>query len=300
MAKHLVSIYGTEKDKVNCPFYYKIGACRHGTRCSRTHNKPLFSPTLLLENMYQSPDQIVASARAQCLSPPQIPRNDMDNHFDDFFLDVYGEMSRFGQIEQLHVCENLADHLAGNTYVKFLTEEACHAALVAMQGRWYAGRPVKAELSPVTDFEEGKCRPFERFGQCERGNYCHFMHLRKHAAISEVNFGSSGGWQRSRPGGRSGSRRAEGEFQSGWKQGSGERLPSSRGQDSAFGEDLAARRPSGKHWRNNPEEREPLDRGGPGISSRPKRESLSLENVCSRDMGGGRSMFLRDRERREF
>ena len=29
-AEHLARIHGTEEDKVNCPFYYKIGACRHG------------------------------------------------------------------------------------------------------------------------------------------------------------------------------------------------------------------------------------------------------------------------------
>lgn len=25
MADHLASIFGTEKDRVNCPFYFKIG-----------------------------------------------------------------------------------------------------------------------------------------------------------------------------------------------------------------------------------------------------------------------------------
>lgn len=180
MAERLVSIYGTEKDRVNCPFYYKIGACRHGTRCSRVHNKPLFSPTLLLENLYQSPDQILASARAQNLKAPDISREDLDNHFDDFYRDVYDEMAQYGEVEQLHVCENLANHLAGNAYVKFHTEEAAQAALAGMRNRWYAGRPVRAEYSPVTDFQEGKCRPFERYGQCERGDYCHFMHLRRH------------------------------------------------------------------------------------------------------------------------
>lgn len=138
MAEHLASIFGTEKDRVNCPFYFKvrrhnthivsrrrdlffvffqskskridreldgelililfvaladishshshwqqpssrrsfptdnnkiwvllrvrvgpkrrqpqIGACRHGERCSRLHNKPTISQTLLLVNMYQ-------------------------------------------------------------------------------------------------------------------------------------------------------------------------------------------------------------------------------------------------------
>lgn len=35
--------------QVNCPFYYKIGACRHSDRCSRLHHKPAFSPTLLVK-----------------------------------------------------------------------------------------------------------------------------------------------------------------------------------------------------------------------------------------------------------
>lgn len=179
MAEHLVSIYGTEKDKVNCPFYYKIGACRHGDRCSRVHNKPLFSQTILLENLYISPDQIIASAAAQGLPTPKIPPEDIANHFDDFYYDVYEEMRSYGKIDALYVCENLADHLAGNTYVKFRDEASAQAALLAVNGRYYAARPVKAEFSPVTDFREGKCRPFERDGFCERGDYCHFMHLRR-------------------------------------------------------------------------------------------------------------------------
>ena len=30
-------------------------ACRHGDRCSRIHNKPTISQTILLQNMYQNP-----------------------------------------------------------------------------------------------------------------------------------------------------------------------------------------------------------------------------------------------------
>ncbi|AEE77953.1 Zinc finger C-x8-C-x5-C-x3-H type family protein [Arabidopsis thaliana] len=53
MVEHLASIYGTEKDRVNCPFYFKIGVCRNGDRCSRLYTKPSISPTLLLSNTYQ-------------------------------------------------------------------------------------------------------------------------------------------------------------------------------------------------------------------------------------------------------
>lgn len=40
-----------------------------------------------------------------------------------------------------------------------------------------AGRPLYAELSPVTDFREACCRQNEN-GECNRGGFCNFMHLR--------------------------------------------------------------------------------------------------------------------------
>jgi hypothetical protein len=36
-AEHLADIYGTEKDKVNCSFYWKIGACFHGEKCTKVN-----------------------------------------------------------------------------------------------------------------------------------------------------------------------------------------------------------------------------------------------------------------------
>ena len=45
---------------MNCPFYFKIGACRHGDRCSRQHHKPPFSQTLLLRHMWQNPAHATA------------------------------------------------------------------------------------------------------------------------------------------------------------------------------------------------------------------------------------------------
>lgn len=179
MAEHYVSVYGTEKDKLNCPFYVKIGACRHGDRCSRIHNKPVFSQTILLHNLYQSPEQFCNAALAHGFPAPNIPEDDRLHFFEDFYYDILDEMNKYGVVDSIYVCENLSDHLSGNTYVKFIDEDAASNALKAVRGRWYAGRIVRAEFSPVTDFREGKCRPFERDGTCERGNYCHFMHLYK-------------------------------------------------------------------------------------------------------------------------
>ncbi|KAK9723599.1 hypothetical protein RND81_05G011000 [Saponaria officinalis] len=174
MAEHLASIFGTEKDRVNCPFYFKIGACRHGDRCSRLHNRPTISPTLLLSNMYQRPDMITPGVDAQ--GQPISPRA-LQSHFEDFYEDIFEELRKFGDIETLNVCDNLADHMIGNVYVQFREEDQAAAALHALQGRYYSGRPIIADFSPVTDFREATCRQYEE-ESCNRGGYCNFMHVK--------------------------------------------------------------------------------------------------------------------------
>ncbi|KAI7990414.1 Splicing factor U2af small subunit A [Camellia lanceoleosa] len=175
MAEHLASIFGTEKDRVNCPFYFKIGACRHGDRCSRLHTKPSISPTLLLSNMYQRPDMITPGVDAQ--GHPIDPRK-MQEHFEDFYEDLFEELSKYGEIESLNICDNLADHMVGNVYVQFREEEHAATALRNLTGRFYAGRPIIVDFSPVTDFREATCRQYEE-NACNRGGYCNFMHLKR-------------------------------------------------------------------------------------------------------------------------
>ncbi|CAK9138386.1 unnamed protein product [Ilex paraguariensis] len=175
MAEHLASIFGTEKDRVNCPFYFKIGACRHGDRCSRLHTKPSISPTLLLSNMYQRPDMITPGVdpQGQPLDPEKI-----QSHFEDFYEDLFEELSKYGEIESLNICDNLADHMVGNVYAQFREEEHAATALQNLTGRFYAGRPIIIDFSPVTDFREATCRQYEE-NVCNRGGYCNFMHLKK-------------------------------------------------------------------------------------------------------------------------
>mmetsp|Transcript_27229 Transcript_27229/g.69949 ORF Transcript_27229/g.69949 Transcript_27229/m.69949 type:complete len:274 (+) Transcript_27229:335-1156(+) len=175
MAEHLASIFGTEKDRVNCPFYFKMGACRHGDRCSRIHNRPTMSQTLLLANMYQNPALLAPPGPDG--QPQQFDAKKAQEHFEDFYEDVFEEVAQFGEIENLNVCDNLADHMVGNVYVKFRDETAAAAALGALTGRYYNGRPIAAEFSPVTDFREATCRQYEE-NTCARGGYCNFMHLK--------------------------------------------------------------------------------------------------------------------------
>lgn len=97
--------------------------------------------------------------------------------WQDFYEDIFEELAKFGEIENLNVCDNLADHMVGSVYVKFSDEEGAAAALQGLQGRFYGGRPIQIEFSPVTDFREATCRQYEE-NTCTRGGYCNFMHLR--------------------------------------------------------------------------------------------------------------------------
>ncbi|KAI7870037.1 hypothetical protein BDF14DRAFT_1874081 [Spinellus fusiger] len=168
MAEYLASIYGTEKDKVNCSFYFKIGACRHGDRCSRKHVKPTFSQTILIANMYRNPAH-----------DPTCNMNEeqLQEDFDLFYEDVFTELAKFGEVEEMCVCDNVGDHLVGNVYCQYRYEEDAGNAVASLNNRFYAGRPLYAELSPVTDFREACCRQHE-IAECNRGGFCNFMHLK--------------------------------------------------------------------------------------------------------------------------
>jgi len=174
MAEYLASIFGTEKDKVNCSFFFKIGACRHGERCSRLHNKPTFSQTILLQNLYLNPQHAVQIPNPNML----ITDEEVQEHYDEFFEEVFVELEdKYGKIEEMNVCDNLGDHLVGNVYIKFYSEEDAEKAVTELNNRWFNGRPVHAELSPVTDFREACCRQYE-LGECTRSGFCNFMHLK--------------------------------------------------------------------------------------------------------------------------
>ncbi|KAH9408168.1 Splicing factor U2AF 26 kDa subunit [Tyrophagus putrescentiae] len=167
MADYLASIFGTEKDKVNCSFYFKIGACRHGERCSRIHNKPTFSQTILLQNLYQNPQNVTQSLdplgkETTIQRVNTMSEEDAQEHFDDFFEDVFVELEdKYGEIEEMN----------------FRSEEDAERAVNELGNRWFGGRPIHAELSPVTDFREACCRQYE-MGECTRSGFCNFMHLK--------------------------------------------------------------------------------------------------------------------------
>jgi len=132
------------------------------------------SQTILIPNMYQNLAQQIQYQTGQ--PPPIIDEEAAQKHFEEFYEDVWTELSSFGDVEELHVCNNLGDHLIGNVYAKFYDENSAAAAQQALNGRFYARRMLTCEFSPVTDFREARCRQFDN-GECIFGGYCNFMHL---------------------------------------------------------------------------------------------------------------------------
>lgn len=185
----IASIYGTEQDKVNCSFYFKIGACRHGDRCSRKHIKPQYSQTILVSNVWQNPkyaNMIETNSAGPSTSSPfpqpqaqeaDVSENEVQRQFDEFYEDFYVELAQFGSLVEMHVCDNVGEHLIGNVYARYELEEDAQRAVDGLNDRWYNKRPLFAELSPVTDFREACCRQHET-NDCQRGGFCNFMHVR--------------------------------------------------------------------------------------------------------------------------
>merc|ERR1712190_428247 len=55
--------------------------------------------------------------------------------------------------------------------------EAAEKALRGLTGRFYFGKLIDAEYTPVADFREARCRAFHET-RCARGGLCNFMHIK--------------------------------------------------------------------------------------------------------------------------
>ncbi|KAK2508256.1 hypothetical protein MC885_019566, partial [Smutsia gigantea] len=147
----------------------------------RTPPKPQTDRTVSLERALGAGRTAPSRLPSDSTLPPplgHVSDVEVQEHYDNFFEEVFTELQeKYGEIEEMNVCDNLGDHLVGNVYVKFRREEDAERAVAELNNRWFNGQAVHAELSPVTDFRESCCRQYE-MGECTRGGFCNFMHLR--------------------------------------------------------------------------------------------------------------------------
>jgi len=125
--------------------------------------------------MYHNPAAMTQIVDGQSL---EYDDSETQQHLEDFYEDVHAELSRFGEIEEMHVCDNISEHLIGNLYCKFSNEDESQKALQNLNGRFYGGKPIFAELSPVTNFRDARCKDYDK-NECTRGGYCNFLHIRR-------------------------------------------------------------------------------------------------------------------------
>ena len=125
--------------------------------------RPSYSQTILIPNIHPNISSAVSGGKQNSAHIQE----KFDNYYEDFFC----ELSKFGNVEEMHICENVGDHLIGNIYARFSYEEDAQKAVDDLNSRWYAQKPVYAELSPVTDFREACCRQHKQ-SECMRGGFC--------------------------------------------------------------------------------------------------------------------------------
>lgn len=145
------------KPPLKCQFYTKIGACRHGDKCSKAHVKPLSLKVVLLPHLYN-------------------PKT-MASLFDEVLTDMFVKLASYGEIRAMVVCENESSHLNGNVYVRYDSQALAEAAVRGLNDEWFAQRPVHCELTPVDSFNESVCRAHHT-NSCSRGDHCNYMHVK--------------------------------------------------------------------------------------------------------------------------
>jgi len=64
---------------------------------------------------------------------------ELQEHFDLFYEDFFVEVAKYGEVEEMKVCDNVGDHLVGNVYIRYRYEEDALKAVEDLNNRFYAG-----------------------------------------------------------------------------------------------------------------------------------------------------------------
>ena len=152
-----------------------MGACRHGEKCTRIHNKPMISSTIMFRHLYQNPPSALAFASGQKISESEL--KEVLQHFEKFYEEIFVELSSYGELKELEVVDNLGDHLIGNVYARFNDEAGASKAFNALAGKYYNSKLVEEEYCNISKISWCKCRFYEE-NKCKMGPFCNYLHLK--------------------------------------------------------------------------------------------------------------------------
>ena len=129
----------------------------------------------MFRHLYQNPPAAIAFAEGNKVSDEEL--KEALKHFEQFYEEIFVELSDFGELLELWVVDNLGDHLIGNVYAKFADEESASKAYNSLSGKYYHSNLVDEEYCPLMNIKDGRCKKFAE-GFCMRGAMCDFLHFK--------------------------------------------------------------------------------------------------------------------------
>ena len=130
----------------------------------------------MFKHLYQNPPAAIAFAEGSKVDDEDL--KEALKHFEQFYEEIFVELSDFGEIKDLSVVDNLGDHLIGNVYVRYNDETAASKAFNSLAGKYYHSDLVDEEYCPIINIRDCKCKKFDD-GLCQRGPFCNFLHLKE-------------------------------------------------------------------------------------------------------------------------
>ena len=136
----------------------------------------MISQTIMFKHLYQNPPAAIAFAEGNKVNDDDL--KDALKHFEQFYEEIFVELSKYGELKELCVVDNLGDHLIGNVYARFNDESSASKAFNALAGKYYHSQLVEEEYCPIINIRDCRCKKFAQ-GICKRGAFCNFLHLKE-------------------------------------------------------------------------------------------------------------------------
>lgn len=160
------------KEPSTCMFYVRNGCCPFGECCRFDHPINAFPRIVILHHIYPDPDVFY-----QLLGQESAPVDPIlkQRLFDAFYVDLYHECLQFGPILDILIAGNNLELLSGNAWVYFEDTDAAKAAKIALNGRYYAGRKIRATMWDYPRLTGITCNCIH--GKvCDYGTKCGYVH----------------------------------------------------------------------------------------------------------------------------
>lgn len=124
----------------------------------------MISQTIMFKHLYQNPPAAIAFAEGNKVNDDDL--KDALKHFEQFYEEIFVELSKYGELKELCVVDNLGDHLIGNVYARFNDESSASKAFNALAGKYYHSQLVEEEYCPIINIRDCRCKKFAQ-GICK-------------------------------------------------------------------------------------------------------------------------------------